>query len=133
MILLDISKARTRAQEIEAFAKRPENWYHPGKTAFVPGDRLEFVLLSGTVRAVFTWTQSEDGDVHRHLSISTMARGYPHPIVVWTLANMFGFTGVTADDQGIVHSPAGSWVYAPNDVERCVTIIEKIPKEKIAN
>jgi len=125
MSVLDLNEAKRRTQEITAFAERPENWYHVGKSPWIPGRRPEFVLVSFTVRAVFSWT-ADDGEVYRHLSVSNVGPKYPNPVVIWTLAHYFGFQGAKVDEQGIVHDPSPSWGVDLNENDRCITVLEKI-------
>jgi len=126
MSALELNEAKRRAQEIVAFAERSENWYRPGETTWIPGNRPEFVLTSLTIRAVFTWTQGKPGDVRRHMSVSTMGRNYPTPPIVWTLAHFFGFQGVEANEEGIVMKPAPTWAFFPDPDEHCIVVQEKI-------
>jgi hypothetical protein len=112
-----------RIFDIVAHASNPLHWYRPGKSDWVPGDKPEYVLLSGDTKAVFSWTETTE--VFRHLSVSVKTPGkYPDPIVVWTLAHKFGFQGVTPDPQGIVHSPSSTWSCGTNQDFECVTLIE---------
>ena len=126
MSALILNDAKGQAKTIATFAAKPENWYKVGESNWIPGDRKEFVLVSLTIRAVFTWTQVKPEDVHRHMTISTMGPSYPSPLVVWTVAHMFGFTGAKVDEQGLVHEPAKTWAFLPNKDEQCIAVTEKI-------
>lgn len=123
---LNLNEAEARAKEVAAFAARPENWYKVGESTWIPGDREEYVLRSLTVRAVFSWTQVAPGDVRRHMTISTMGPRFPNPMVVWTLAHMFGFTGAKPNAEGLVHEPAKSWAFLPDEKEHCIVVQEKV-------
>ncbi len=123
--VLDLVGAEARAREIVKFASQPENWYRVGETKVVPGDRSEYVLRSGTVRAVFTWTYVPKADVlFRHMTVSTNGGRAPHPAIVWTLAHMFGFTGATLV-QGVVETPAATWVADVDPKEKCIVVQER--------
>lgn len=123
---LDLTWAQQRAREIVEYASQSENWYRPGPDAIIPGDKPEYVLQGTSVRAVFTWTVSPD-DVRRHLSVSVKAEGRaPLPIMVWTLAHYFGFTGAKVDEHGLVQEPAPSWGFMVDEAEDCVVVQEPI-------
>lgn len=117
--------AEPRAKKIAAFASRPENWYRLGETTEIPGDRPEFVLMSGTIRAVFTWTRTPEDEVFRHMSIGILGSNLPNPTIVWTVAHMFGFTGAKIEE-GLVHEPAQNWMVGLDLQDRCIVVQEKI-------
>ncbi len=123
VMLLDDAKAR--AQEVAALAEKPENWYIVGESTWVPGDRPEYVLLSGSIRAVFSWTKFPSGDLRRHMSVSVRGPHYPNPIVVWSLAHYFGFTGVAMDELGVGRTH-GNWAVAVDEKEHCIVVQEEI-------
>jgi hypothetical protein len=125
MSLLVLDAAKERAREIVDYARRTENWYKVGETSWIPGDRSEFVLISGTVRAVFSWTQVE-ARILRHMSVSVMGPRLPNPSIVWTLAGFFEFTGVEADAYGVVDRPAATWGIWANEEEHCIVVQEEI-------
>jgi hypothetical protein len=113
--------------ELRAHAEKPENWYRPNNGAVAPGNNQRFVVWAGTTRAVFTWTVAPFG-VLRHLSVSVRGEGrYPMPMVVYTLAHHFGFTGATVDEGGFAEQP-GPWQEAiDKDVdERCHVVQELV-------
>lgn len=124
--MLILNDAQERAKEIALFAAKPENWYRIGESTFIPGDRPEYVLTSGTTRAVFTWTRITETDVRRHMSISVMSRNYPNPVLVWTLAHMFGFTGSKPDASGVIQEPSKTWAIGIDDDEHCIVVQEKV-------
>lgn len=123
MMLLDGAKAR--AKEIADFAEKPENWYIVGESTWIPGDRPEYVLISGGVLAVFSWTKFPNGEVRRHMSVFVRGSHYPNPIVVWSLAHYFGFTGVLMDKIGVGRS-GGNWTVAVNQKERRIVVQEPV-------
>lgn len=67
--------------------------YHPRPGSTPPGDDPNFVAKLGTYRAVFTITHS-DRMVFRHLSISVPGKGFPNPLAVMLIGELFGFTGI---------------------------------------
>lgn len=125
-ILFLTKDTEARAKEIAVYAAKPGNWYRPGETLTLPGEHPEYVLVSGTIRAVFTWTRATKSLVIRHMSVSVQGANYPNPLTVWTLAHMFGFTGAKPDEHGLVHQPANTWGCFVDKDERCVVVQEKI-------
>jgi hypothetical protein len=114
-----------RIFDIVAHASNPLHWYRPGKSDWVPGDKPEYVLLSGDTKAVFSWTETTA--VFRHLSVSVRTPGkYPDLTVVWTLAHKFGFQGATPDKDGFVHKPSPTWGCGSSQAHECVTLIEQV-------
>jgi hypothetical protein len=128
MGVIILSEAKKRAAEIATFASQPNNWYCIGTSAFVPGDRGEYVLRSGDHKAVFSWTMLKTGEVYRHLSVSVARKGaYPQPLVVWTLAHYFGLTGATMDPvTEMVQEPAKDWEAGTNEVDGCIMVQQEI-------
>jgi len=127
MGILILTEAKVRAEEIVAYASQTENWYRMEVSTFVPGDRKEYVLRSGDHRAVFSWTMAPTGEVRRHMSVSVPRKGkYPQPIVVWTLAHYFGFTGAELGDGDVVHEPADGWVFAQDEDEGCIVVQQEV-------
>lgn len=126
MQIFNMTFAARRAQEIVNFAEKPENWYRLGVAPWVPGDRKEFVLSdAGSIRAVFSWTWISDSAMIRHLSVSARS-GLPQPIIVWTLAHLFGFKGAKLDEHGFVHDPSETWVFDRDEKEGCIVVQEAL-------
>ena len=121
-----------RAKEIVAFAEMQKNWYYPGVPGqALPGDNPEHVLKSGTTRAVFSWTRHPEHEdvILRHMSVSVQRKGrYPRPIVVWTIAHLFGFTGAEPNDVGVVIKPAPTWQMASDETKHTVVVQESIER-----
>jgi hypothetical protein len=127
MIFLPITpEVKEAAERIAEYAAHEDHWYTPHADLQPPGNNPEHVLRAGNVRAVFSWTRDPySGDVVRHLTVSVEGR-WPQPVVVWTLANMFGFTGAEADETGVVMDKADTWQVGVNDDEQCIAVIEKV-------
>lgn len=84
---------KRRVAHLVAFASDRAHWYWIGKSDWTPGDLPEYALDLWTYRCVFTWLVNM-GIVLRHLSISVPAKGkFPRPFAVFTIAELFGFTG----------------------------------------
>lgn len=68
--------------------------YYPGKS--IPGDHPNHVGMFNSYRVVYSLTVV-GGVAHRHLSISLPDARPPHvfpnPMAVFTIADLFGFTG----------------------------------------
>jgi len=124
MGVIILSEAEPRAKEIAEFARQPDNWYLVGVSNWVPGDRSEYVLKSGTIKAVFTWTLQPSGEVFRHLTVSS--HKLPHPYIVWTMAHYFGFTGAEVDEVSTVLKPADTWEARVVERDGCIAVIQEI-------
>ena len=113
------------------YAEQPQHWYQVDFDERVPGEDPRHVLLSGTTKMVFSWTTKSEGDttiVCRHLSVGVTKEGrYPPPVVVWTLASYFGFTGAQRNERGFVTEPAPDWRAMPNPEQNCVVVIQVVP------
>lgn len=125
-----------RATRIRRFAEDPANHYIPGKTPWHRGDRPEVQLTNETLKAVFTITiDPTSGEVYRHLtaSVANTAK-YPHPVAVFTLAHALGFSGVTPNEDGVVHDPASHWKAGMHPTERgVVMVLERTTLEAVAD
>jgi hypothetical protein len=116
---------KKRIEEIRAYSENEANWYVPGKTQ-VPGDKPGHVLNSGNIRSVFSWTKMEaTKTVHRHLSVS-VPKGWPQPLIVWTIAYHFGFSGVRPDDDGVVRKPNPQWGISQDPDHRVIALGEVV-------
>ena len=79
--------------------------------------------MTGTVRAVFSWTVI-DGGVLRHLSVSSLVgSGVPHPTIILTLAHYFGFTGATG---AFVSEPPDDWELGIHEHEACAVVAQRV-------
>ena len=112
--------------ELVSFASKRENWYKPGESNWIPGNRPSYTIELDSFRCVFTWDERE-GVILRHLSIS-VPEGvgfYPDPIVAFTIAKMFGFTG-GKEHEGVVIGPGKDWMCGPVPHENCVAFVQPI-------
>jgi len=126
-VFLLTPEVRERAREVAAFARAEANWYRPGDCR-LPGDIPGHVLVSGSVRAVFSWTVApHERGLFRHLSVSVRREGrYPLPQVVWTLAHLLGFTGASPGEGGLVEDPAAAWAFDVNEEESTAVVVERV-------
>jgi hypothetical protein len=98
-------EAKQRAHELALYAADPAHWFRAGEHRWTPGDRPEYVAQFESFRAVFTFSVSQ-GSLWRHLSVSVNKRErLPIPMVVFTIASWFGFTGGVPFTGG-AHAPA---------------------------
>jgi hypothetical protein len=115
---------REACERLRSYAHDPKHWYRLGKSTVVPGDVQEHVLvLPEGFRLVFSITDAPEHSPRpfRHMSLSVDGQNYPHPMVVWTLADLLGFTGAeTTKDGTIVGS--GPWAVAIDETEHCVVV-----------
>lgn len=72
-------------------------------------------------RIVFSLTEMPDGLVYRHLSVSVPTANFPNLIVVWTLAELFGFTGWLKGAE-----PAPDWQAKINHAEGCIAVVQEL-------
>lgn len=117
-----------RIHAIAAYAAKAENWYLLGGLSKIPGSNPEHELVSGDVRAVFSWTQTPQGEaVYRHLTVSVLgSQDMPHPVVVYTLAHHFGFSGAELSPQGVVETPGDDWYFGREPVDNCVAVCQRV-------
>lgn len=119
LVIDDESKAA--AQKLADFAAEKENWYRPGDDWF-PGQKPEYTLvLSDHYRVCFSWTADPSNEfVYRHLTMSVPGDKMPHPVAVFTIARMLGFTG-TEDE--VVTNPPENWIVGVHPYEEGVIIV----------
>lgn len=114
---------REACSRLRAHAHDPAHWYRLGKSTVVPGDMPEHVLsLPEGFRVVFSVTEAPEYRPRpfRHLSVSVDGPNYPHPIAVWTLADLLGFTGAEMTD-AVVVGP-GPWAMDIDKTEHCIVV-----------
>ena len=118
----DRVKARVRA--ILAYAAK--NWYRPGLSETIPGDDPRYVATLDTYRVVFSYTEMETKELLRHLSISVPSKDYPNPFVVWTFADLFGFTGW----DGQSTQPPETWMWTLDKAGHCIIVAQEVKDKK---
>ncbi len=123
-LVLD-KEAEAKVKAVVDFATKKENWYVLGSSP-VPGDRTEYCCQLHSYRCVFTLTLI-NSKPHRHLSISTKSN-LPHPIVSFTIAKMFGFTGAK-EQNGAAIAPGKDWILGPHGKDRCVVLVQPVEGE----
>ena len=117
--LLLTGAGKDRAHDVALYAADPAHWYRPGISPFVvPGDLDVYTAQIDSFRCVFTYTHHE-GVLFRHLSISVAARmqgRVPQPIVAFTLATWFGFTGGDVDEEkDVTLGPGADWAFSAEE------------------
>lgn len=111
-------EAKCKAQA--EWADRPENWYHPERSADPPGDSPAYtMILEVGFRVVYARTAAE-GRSFRHLTVSIDGKLYPNPMACYTIAKMFGFTGSDGPQAG------KDWLVDVNKDEHCVIIAQEV-------
>lgn len=111
-------EAKQKVARVVEYAKA-HPYYTPAEGT-IPGDNPNYAAQLDTYRCVFTFTHSK-GKVFRHLSISVPSENYPHPLAVWTIAELFGFTGW---DGKTVDRVPSDWLAGMNKDEHCITIMQ---------
>jgi hypothetical protein len=110
--------AKQSIQNVIEYAKQ-HPYHYPSKEPS-PGDNPQYVCHLNTYRCVFTFTHA-NGQVLRHLSISIPGTAYPNPFVVWTIAELFGFTGWN----GRSRVQPQEWAVSVNSKEHCIVVIQE--------
>ncbi len=119
--------ALERIHAIAAYAAKAENWYLLGGMSKIPGSKPEHEFVSGDIRAVFSWTQTPQGEVYRHLTVSVVgSTDKPHPVAVFTLAHHFGFGGAELSPRGVVEAPGVDWYFGRESEDDCIAICQRV-------
>jgi hypothetical protein len=119
-LLID-DDARERAARIVRHAE--EHHYIPGEGVTPPGLDDNFCGMFNTFRVVFSITRM--GPIAaRHLSVSVPGEHYPNPYAVFTLAELFGFTGW----DGRSERPPKTWAIGMEEAFRAVIVVQYIPE-----
>jgi hypothetical protein len=88
LVIDDIAKLK--AAKIKAYAEA--HHYVPGPRATTPGDDPNSWAMFNDYKVVFSITES-DSTVWRDLSMSVPGGKFPHPLAVFSMCELFGFTG----------------------------------------
>lgn len=121
----------TKTKVAKVLEHASNHHYRPGPGVPPPGDDPRFIVKLGSYRAVFSFTYSDDDYLWRHLSISIPGPKYPHPAAVFTIAELFGFTGW---DGRTTDKFPGKWIGQINEREHTVVIaqpVAAIPSETV--
>lgn len=116
LVIDDAVQARVR----EILEHSAGNWYRPGKSENPPGEDPRHVVMLNTYRCVFSYTDIHDC-LWRHLSVSVPSKNYPNPFAIYTIAELFGFTGW----DGTSEKPPADWLMDVNKIEHCVVVAQK--------
>lgn len=111
-----------QAKQVMAYAI-DHVWHADYETAAAkpPGDNPNHcLLLSGHYRVVFSYTEFK-GKMLRDISVSVPQK-YPHPIAMYTIAELFGFTGW---DQRSAEPPA-DWIIHVDESARVVRVVQML-------
>jgi len=122
-LILD-EEARSKIKAIKDYSESKDHWYNIMKSSEAPGLMKEHsCVLTGGLRCVFSVSMSPKSPKvpFRHLSVSVPGNRIPHPIVVWFIADLFGFTGWTMGEE----NPPKDWSCHVDHDEGCVVVIQK--------
>ena len=113
---------QAQIRKVIEHASAPDNHYYPERSGTrAPGTKPEHVAMLHQYRCVFSVTRAER-KTYRHLSISVGVKGkFPHPIVAFTIARMFGFTGWNGTDE----KPPRHWGGFADKQRNCIVLIEE--------
>lgn len=109
------------------YAQAPRNHYviMEGGRSYqkAPGENPNHVVQLHSYRCVFSISHTKaDGKTWRHLSISVRERGkFPAPIVAFTIAGMFGFTGWDGQSE----KPPRDWAGEANKEDNCILLFQE--------
>ncbi len=134
-------RAVNLGQSIEAVSavrkacEHPHAWYIPGHSDFVPGDLDRHVVEIGGIRCVFSITIGTGMMVTlpaRHLSFSIPGDKQPNPILIFTIAKMFGLVNgeESPGDSDVVIGPGPDWQIGIAD-DGSVVVAQPIPRDKL--
>lgn len=120
-IFIQSEEVEETCDRLRDFVRQPCNWYRVGQVNWVPGDREEYVLDLQGIRVVLSVTQvSEMIRPFLHMTVSVSSGKYPHPLIVWNIAHLLGFTGATTNGEMVV--APGPWTMSLDEQQHCVVI-----------
>lgn len=143
MDILDLGPQFKAAMgRLRAFAEARPNWYFP-RIQPLAGDNPGYVVNSGTLRIVFTWSVIEhEGStgVYRHLSVSTTRQSpgvqrFPSQVITYTVASLLGFTGAHMSGDMAV-APGDHWhieFSSPDAAIPHVMLVEPVPENALTS
>lgn len=101
-----------------------EHVYRLGAGMPPPGDDPRHVAHINSFRIVYSITEDHDGRRWRHMSISVPSKKFPHPVAVFMLAELFGFTGWDGSNP---EKPGRGWQLDLNNAEHCIVVAQELP------
>lgn len=133
---LIITPGRKEAiQKFLEMAHREENWFYPGVSDWTPGDRPEYIFQFDSYRVCYTCSIIEDKP-HRQISVSIPTDELPAPAAVFTIANLFGFTGGKGMGEDVITEHGEDWVIVTQPLgegRECVMVVQKIERNQAMN
>lgn len=122
-LLID-DKARAKVAQVVRYAE--SHPYEPTMDApedspDVPGDNPHCICYLNSYRCVFSYTKVH-GETFRDLSISVPGDKWPNPFAVWTIAELFGFSGWDQQSE----QPPQDWMVAKDRILAAVRVAQKI-------
>lgn len=126
MLVID-DALKAACDRVREHAHRIENWYRIPGSDWIPGDRPEHVIMTPTGQKIVfsvTFAPAHGPRPFRFLSVSTVSGRPPHPVLVWTIADLLGFTGAEREGDAVVGP--GRWACGVNEDEQCVIVQEPI-------
>lgn len=119
-----------KIREIRKYAEAPKRRYKATQYSKMSlGRDPGYILSAGDVRAVFSMTQIDPGNIYRHLSVNVIYNSeshYPVAEVVYTLAHLFGFTGGKVNESGLVMEKCRDWDIETDESEKTIMVTQKI-------
>lgn len=129
---------------VRAYAEDEAHWYFPEREwavsgrapdDVIPGNIPGHVAELGPSRAVFSWTQTPNGNMWRHLSMSGGApEKYPTPAAAFTVATMLGFTGGLPQGSPLTQKPGPDWAIQEGGLwsgRGVIVIAQPIPLDEV--
>lgn len=130
---------RARCSALLEWAHMPENYYRAPDIGTppppdMPGLNPNHRMQNGRYRIVYSVTVCADRRLYRHLSVSVPGpRKLPHPVAVFTVAGMLGFTGggEGEDGHGVIEHPGDDWQVGVNEDEWCVVVAQEMERSPL--
>lgn len=112
-----------RAKAMKVIAHANAHPFDPGVDAWVPGDIPDFAEMFDAYRVVFTFSRVGN-QLWRHMSVSAPGGLYPSLMAIFTLAELFGFTGW---NQEAIKQMPEDWLAIVFDDPPHVVLIQEMP------
>jgi hypothetical protein len=125
LIIDEDTKAQVRQVVEYSLAARNHYFIRAGGKSYQkpPGENPNHIVQLHSYRCVFSISIEErTRKAWRHLSISVREKGkFAAPIVAFTIAGLFGFTGWN----GVSEKPPSDWAGTLNKEENCVLLFQE--------